>query len=135
MTCLSFQPSAFLFPRVSTVLHPSSLPSLSLFLTGPHHSVTLIHPSAPLTPAIALFRGTNDLPEPGKRRNGQVRKELVWRYGDIYISKIIEQRMATDGWESVKYIEYTVLHSTVADWRYNAAPSEFTPDSISFQLR
>lgn len=55
--------------------------------------------------------------------------------GDIYISKMIEQRMATDGWESVKYIEYTVLHSTVADWRYNTAPSELPPDSISFQLR
>ena len=46
--------------------------------------------------------------------------------------------MATDEWESVKYIEYTVLHSTVADWRYNTAPSETTPtlflasfDSIS----
>lgn len=35
--------------------------------------------------------------------------------------------MATDGCESVKYIEYTVLHSTVADWRYNTAPSELSP--------
>lgn len=35
--------------------------------------------------------------------------------------------MATDGWESVKYIEYTVLHNTVADWRYNTAPPELPP--------
>ena len=33
--------------------------------------------------------------------------------------KIDKAEKGTDGWESRKYIEYTVLHSTMTDWRYD----------------
>jgi hypothetical protein len=35
----------------------------------------------------------------------------------IYFKIDRVEKKATDGWESMKYIEYTVLHSTRTDWR------------------
>ena len=94
-----------------------------------------IHPSLPLTSRYRPVSRHKSAPGARQAPNGQVRKELTRRY--LYFQNLIEQRMATDGWESVKYIDYTVLHSTVADWRYNTAPSElpsrlyFFPASIA----